>query len=487
MLASLRRKAANWISPDGPSANFSGASQNRLVRDWVTSCLSADAAIRENMYLLRGRSRELADNNSWVSRYAGLGSSNVVGARGIALQMRTDSRDVNRATETAWKLWGRQATDDLRMSWVDVEKLADRTRRIDGECFLRKIPGADNDYGFALQFIDADQLDEMFNRPASATENEIRMGVEVDRQNRPVAYHFWTGQRRDIHYSSNERQRIPADQIIHYYRQLRPNQTRGLPDLTPVMYDLNMLRGYVEAELVAARLAAAKSGFFESELSDAPVMNPDGTAPPPIQMNAEPGLWQILPAGMKFNGVDPTHPTNAFPDFIRAMLQSIASGLNISYASLTSDLKQSNFASSRVGLLSERDMWRADQTFAVDHLSRPVFDTWAPMAWVSGQLDTSVSPSAYVANATWQPRGWPWVDPLKDVQAAVIAKNNRLSSTQLIVAANGMDMQDIYEDHEKELEISQSTGVPLVGGEVEVEDSKDEFEAHDDALALMGE
>lgn len=449
--------------PSVPAAEFHGAAINRLTRDWIFGALSADNEVRNNMYLLRGRCRELANNNAWTARYLGLSASNVFGANGVILQMRSPSRELNVETERTWRQWGRVATDDGRLSWVDVQQLADRTRRVDGECFLRKIPNADNEYGFALQFLDADQLDENFNRPRMGNQNEIRMGVEVDIKNRPVAYHFWTTQRGDLHHVSYDRVPIPAEQIIHYYKQYRPNQTRGLPDLTPVMYDLNMLRGYTEAEMVAARVAAAKSGFFESAADEGAPVNPTGETKP-LVMNAEPGMLEQLPAGVHFEAWDPTHPTTAFADFVRSNLQAIASGLNVSYASLTSDLKQANFASSRVGLLSERDMWRVDQTFAIDNLCRPVFDGWVPNAWVFGQLSTALMPSGYMASATWQPRGWTWVDPLKDVQAAVMAKNNRLTDTQTIVGQQGYDMVDIYENHAREQAVAVENGVPLVGG-----------------------
>ena len=481
-LRHARRRLAAAISP---KAEFNGAIVNRLTRDWVFASLTADAEVMDNLYTLRGRCRELAHNNSWAARYLSLASSNVFGADGIVLQAKLGRRDLETSTESAWRHWGREVTADGRLTALDVWRLADQNRRIDGECFIRKLPGFDNDFRFAVQFIDPDQLDETYNRPRSPGENEIRLGVEVDLNNRPVAYHFWRHAEGDIHRGVRERERVPAGEIVHYYRQYRPNQTRGLPELVPIMSDLNMLRGYVEAELVAARFAAAKTGFFESDADAGATVA--GTETGKLRINAEPGTLEQLPPGMRFTEWDPKHPTDAFPEFVRTSLQSIASGLGVSYTSLTSDLKQASFASSRVGLLSERDMWRVEQRFAIDHLVRPMFEAWVPMAWLAGQLDTRMNPMAYMRGAMWQARGWDWVDPLKDVQAAVMAKNNRITSTQIILNAHGRDIADVYDDHRREMDLAEEMGVPLIGGAQPVAPitTDDELDAHEDELLRL--
>ena len=62
----------------------------------------------------------------------------------------------------------------------------------DGEAFVRLWRGFEgNPYGLALQAIDADLIDETFNRPRRGSENEIRMGVEIDAIGRPVGYWIW--------------------------------------------------------------------------------------------------------------------------------------------------------------------------------------------------------------------------------------------------------------------------------------------------------
>lgn len=465
-------------------AQFKGAAMGRLTADWIFGPMSADAEVMGSLFTLRGRSRELVRNTSWANRYVGLVGSNVIGPKGIVLQAKLGNEDLNRATEAAWRRWGRVVTHDGCWSWLDAQHMAEGTEVVDGECFIRLIRGFDNDFGFALQFIDADQLDVSFNRPRMDGQNEIRLGVEVDAQGARVAYHFYTEPQADVNMKVRVRKAIPADQIIHYYTPYRLNQTRGIPRFAPIMYELNMLRGYQEAELVASRMAAAKIGFFQAA-ADAPVeWGPDTDK---LRLDAEPGVAEQLPPGWVFNGWDPQHPTTAYPDYTAATLRSIASGLDVSYMSLTSDLTRASFASSRVGLLAERDSWRVRQQRSMEHFSEPIFRAWVEMALLAGQLDTGVSVSMYIEEKQWQPRGWTWVDPLKDVQAAVMAKKNRITSGQKIVAAMGEDLADIYGDHAREQELAERSGVPLVGGGEDVEPEKEVEPAETTGLAIVNE
>ena len=58
----------------------------------------------------------------------------------------------------------------------------------DGEVLVRKIKNpAGNRFGFSLQFIEADYLDDQYNNTAS-NGNEVRMGVEITKEGKPVAY-----------------------------------------------------------------------------------------------------------------------------------------------------------------------------------------------------------------------------------------------------------------------------------------------------------
>jgi len=68
---------------------------------------------------------------------------------------------------------------------------------------------------------------------------------------------------------SLDAERIEAQYIIHLYDPHRVNQTRGITWFSAVMFELRMLGGYIEAELVAARTGAAKNGLLSNTTTPA--------------------------------------------------------------------------------------------------------------------------------------------------------------------------------------------------------------------------
>ena len=87
---------------------FQGANTGRLFSDFFQTSTSADEEIKNNLRLLRDRSRDLARNDSYVARYLMLMQSNVVGSNGIRLSMKARNDDgsldivANRIIEQRW-------------------------------------------------------------------------------------------------------------------------------------------------------------------------------------------------------------------------------------------------------------------------------------------------------------------------------------------------------------------------------------------------
>src|SRR5690606_20576205 len=135
----------------------------------------------------------------------------------------------------------------------------------DGESIVRMLPWRGNRFGLALQVLDPDQLDHEYNRAPGNGVAEIRMGVEIDRWGRHLAYHLWDHHPSEYTARGRERIRVPAEDVIFLGRPGRPAQTRFVPWFTPALMKLHFTHGYEEASLVAARMGAAQGGFFEVE------------------------------------------------------------------------------------------------------------------------------------------------------------------------------------------------------------------------------
>jgi len=452
-----------WQELRGKRAVFDGAGVNRLLLDWIAQARSADEEIRGDLRLLRARARELGRNNSYVKRYFRLLVNNVIGPMGIKLQAQVKAGDepdttANAEIESGWNAWASSpVTVDGKLTLRRFEKLIIKTMACDGEAFVRLWLGFEgNAHGLALQSIDADLLDESFNRPRRGSQNEIRMGVEIDSIGRAVGYWVWNAPGTDL---MRERYFIPADQMIHLYDPERVNQTRGVTWVHSVMVPAHMLNAYEESEAVAARIGASKMGLFEKRIDS--LAGDLSTDPKPATMEANPGTFEIVPDGYEFKAWEPDHPTAQFPAFIKQMLRKIASGFSVFYNVLANDAEGVSYSTMRSFALVERDDWRSIQQDFIDMWRRPLYSVWLGMAMLTGSLKLpSRDPSRYLA-VRHRPRGWQWIDPEKEAKAAVISIQNGLGTRTGFLAEKGEDIEDVFAELAREQELAQEYGLNI--------------------------
>jgi lambda family phage portal protein len=354
------------------------------------------------------------------------------------------------------------------MSLIDLETHVIRALKRDGEVFMRIVKNRTFRHGIALQIIEPDRVDEEMNE-RYRNGNDVRMGVELDEFRRPVAYHILLNHPGDYDYTTlakgTKRARVPASEIMHIFVQERAGQTRGVPAASAAIVSLKMLHGYREAELVAARTAAAKMGFFISPAGDDFMADgyegENGTGAPIY--DAEAGTFHQLPAGVDFKPFDPSHPTSAYADFEKAVLRGIAGGLGVSYSSLANDLEGTSYSSIRQGALEERDFYRTLQTFMMQHFLDPLY-----RVWLDHVIDQGLTPitgmgkyEKFSLNFAFRPRGFQWVDPLKEINAAVVGLQNGILSHTDIAANYGRDAEETFAQIQRDKEMAARYGLAM--------------------------
>ena len=442
--------------------SYQGAAINRLTNDWLSPVTSADQEIRASLSRLRQRCRELERNNDYVRRFLSGLESNVLGHAGIGLQMKVTENGgrpdtlANDLIERAWRDWARSESCTVtgRMTWFDVQRLALRSTARDGDCILRMIRDAQ---GFRLQLLEGDRLDINYNLAKLDSGNEVRMGVEIDRFGRPVAYHLLDKHPADTSAVQAKRERIPADQVIHPFITDRIAQTRGTPWMVSAMTRLQMLGAYEEAELTAARVAASKMGFLVKERSEGYIGDTDEAGN--TLMEVEPGAIEELPMGTTFQSWNPDHPVGNYAGFVKSCLRGIAAGLGVSYNMLANDLEGVNYSSIRAGLLDEREYYKAVQRWFTDTVITPVFEGWLETNILNGTINLPAAKLDKFNAPDWKPRRWAWVDPLKDQQASILAVENHLKSKRQVISESGGDIEDVFRDIKKDEELAADVGL----------------------------
>ena len=449
--------------------SYYAANTGRLFADYVDSQRSADSELHPVISRMRARSRDLARNNEYARRYLNLLKTNVVGQHGFKLQVKAlDPRGVldtdgNSAIESAFKTWGKRGncTADGKMSWVDVQKMVMEGLARDGEVFIIKHRSNSFHDTFALEFIEPDQVDEEKNERLD-NGREIRMGVELDKFRRPIAYHLLTSHPGDYDFASMvkspKHKRVPAEKVIHIFMPLRAGQTRGEPWMSPAMASIKQLDGWREASIVAARMGASKMGFFTSPAGDGFVADEmDGNVP---MIDAQPGTFHQLPTGVNFETFDPQYPTSEFDSFHKSVLKGVASALGVSYTSLANDLEATSYSSIRQGALEERDFYRNVQQVMIDHFVRPVYEAWLSAAMEVESVFMPMSTFDKFGEASeFRGRAWNWVDPMKEMNAAILGMKNGVLSLQDVASQYGKDTEELLAEIQRDRNLMTQFGV----------------------------
>ncbi len=449
---------------------WQGADTSRFTLDWRTGNASADNDIRGALAVLRSRARDLARNNPYIERYLGLLNTNVISSDGFGHQPQVRGnggkleKGINDELKAQFKKWTESTVSvDGKLDFLGFQSLQLEAAAVDGESFTRRIIGRQFPHGLGLQPIDADLVAETVSRTLNRDGAEVRMGVEIDAFGSPVAYHCWDWPDYTPGSQGRGLQRYPASEMLHHYRMRRAHQTRGVTWLARTMVDVQDVAGYDEAVILGARAGANQLGFVEWSDAAAPIVNPgDDRTPRKYELN--PATVTELDPGQHFNGFDPSQPHAVYSDFTRTILRRMASGLGISYESLSNDLSAANYSSARVGLMIERELWKLLQKWWVRSMLHPVYQSWLETAFLTGVLDLPGGDWRQYAAVKWVPRGWPWVDPKNDVEASEKELALGLNSHTRLAQERGRDFYELLEERAAEQEAADTAGVSIDGG-----------------------
>jgi lambda family phage portal protein len=481
---------SRWIAPSAPAPSarlrvakrlYAGAEMGRLNGSWVASSTSADAEIVTSLRTLRDRSRQLERDNDYAKNAVRLLKNNIAG-RGVGFQsqvmMRRGGRlddATNSKIERAWRRWCRKDTCSTsgKLSFAALQRLIVGAMPTGGEILVRMVkkPFGGGKVPFALEVIESDQLIEGYTVGRNENGRQVRMGVELDEWNRATGYFLYPRHPGDLQFPSQLTTShfiyVPASEVLHLFIPERPNQSRGVPWFHTAIKRLHNMGGYEEAEIVAARASACIMGFIESPDGDViPTNLPGATTDPKTGetvTDLAAGEIRALAAGEKFTGFSPTRPNPAMEGFMRFMLRGMCAGVGMSYASVSGDYSQSNYSSSRLALLDDRDNWRVLQDWLVEDFCQPVFEAWLEMAVLSGELALPAywGDSSLYTEPRWLTRGWSYVDPLKEVMADKLRVRSGFSTVADVIAAQGGDFEDVFAQRRRELDMAKDLDLVL--------------------------
>lgn len=447
---------------------------DRLTSSWTVSDQTINMSLLKTLKASRARSRDFVVNNEYGRKFIALVRANIVGHAGFSLKFdcrengKPDPQDSARIAR-AFARWSRRGQCDVtgQLSFTALQRLAITMIARDGEVLIRKVTGKGRGvHRFQLQVIAGHLLPEDLNRDLAGG-NRIRMGVELNREDKPVAYWILvTSGTADMYGAEGQRyQRVPADEMYHVFLREDAGQWRGFPWAATALRGARHLDQFEEAALVAANIGASKMGFYQQKDPDAgsPVAttDEDGSViesdPMEFRTSVEPGTFDVVPDGYEFREFDPAYPNDVFDPFVRAVLRKQATGLLVSYHSLSGDLTDVNFSSIRQGTLDDREQWKLLQGFLIEDLLELIVADWLVFALMYDD-EVKLLPAAKFDkfNApVFTGRRWDWVDPSSDVSANEMAVALGIRSRTRIIRDAGEDPEQVW----AELEAEKARGV----------------------------
>lgn len=432
---------------------YDAARVSRREEGWIAGGTSADSEITRDMARIRQRSRDLARNHPHAKKGLGVIVANKVGT-GITsapAPKRLDGRRANkRENERLAGLWARfvdECDATGRLDLYGLQSLGERTRSESGEAIIRRVPyvtDRDDVPWFKLMALEPDFIDTARNL-SLPDGSYVKHGIQYSRDapGRPVAY--WMFEEHPGEASTAQTLRggmtsmpVPATDVIHLFKPLRPGQTRGVSDFTAAVIRLRALDDYDDAEVMRKKVAACLAAFVTT-----PTGLP-GSSLAPTTLDAagrrveqfSPGMIPYLRPGEAVTVADP-RPSSDYEPFNRVQLRAIAAGIEVPYELLSGDLSEVNYTSHRGGLVQFRGMVEADQwQILVPQLCRRVWQWFLEWAYAIHGIDRELP-------AIYTPPRFGLLDPAKEVPAQIQAIRAGIMSYQTTVRREGYDPDEM--------------------------------------------
>jgi lambda family phage portal protein len=465
---------------NGVGGYDSGRRDRRSTRRWRPAEASADADTLQDLPDLRGRARDLARNAPIATGALATRKTCVVGP-GLRLIASVDHETLGVTEEEADRL-EREQEKEFALFWKscdlsmvqhgdELAALAYGSQSESGDAFIirryRERPG--EVYGTKLQLIEADRV---CNPHRQSDGDKISGGVEFDTDGAPVAYYVTDKHPGGLRAGALKWERVPArdDQgrqlVIHLFDRLRPELSRGVPWLAPVIEHIKQITTYTDAEVTSAVVQSMYTVFIESKLDDNenPIAGETDSALEDNEIKLGAASVIGLNPGEEAKFPNPSRPNPQFDPFMQSILRQIGVALEIPMELLIKHFTASYSASKAalqiawIGFIKERQAfarrlyqaayeWMMEEAVAMGRLNRPGFfaDPRIRMAYCA---------------AEWRGPPAPSLNPYQEAQADDLdVKNGFKTGEQVCAERTGGEIEKKISQRGREAQLMKVAGL----------------------------
>ena len=460
---------------------------------------SADRDISMDLDVLRRRSRQLFQNNTFSRAMISSFTTNVVGT-GIKARPTLKQWEILGLTQEEAEKWNRKAQDlfelwacskkcdaERKNDFAQLQDLALKTALLGGDCFALGCYNKNLDpFGLNIKLLEGERC----QNPLGALDSDaLTEGVEVDKNGAPRAYHFTTKPVWSIDEYTDyiDTIRVPAfdsfgnPNVVHIFTSDRTDQRRGVPMLAPVILQLKQQERYQDAELMAAVISACFTAVLENNVPDEAedlygnvpederVEKTDsygnvipGGAQPALEM--KPGAVWSLAQGQKISSLNPQRPNVNYQPFVESVFSEAAAACGVSFEVVLRKFNSSYNAVRAALLESQKTFNKMCMNFVAD-FCKPIYEKWLANAVILGIVDAPGFFENPIKRKLWSQCLWigdaPFLlDPKKETEAIKMQIDEQLISRDMACAKiNGGDYRTVAEAQASEYALRKELGL----------------------------
>lgn len=438
------------------SQPYEGATRDPRAAGWSAPSMGPNRALAYAGKPLRNRTRAGYRNSLLMRSGLNKNTTNEVG-KGFTLISTCKDDTFREGINALWKIVSMQLDPWGDLNFGGLVHLAVLSRRMSGEVFIRRLHRrieSGLEVPLQVELLEADMCPQEMNKRISPTRRIIQ-GIEFNGKVK-VAYWFYKSHPDDgiDPVSLNQLERVPARDVIHHYKPIRPGQVRAEPETAAALLKDRTFHEYDDAELVRKKERSAFTGalyresFGDEDWEFDPMTGKakyaDSEPAAPSEAVRAGTMLRMLP-GEKvelFSGDD----TGAgYKDFVRWQSLLMSAGLEIPYPLLTGDWAGLNDRLVRAFLTEYRRGIAFEQT----NLSgfQVAFGIWR---WaIEAAIMVGKLPAPGFARDPWKyyaldirPDAFKHLHPEQDINARNKAVSSHTSNIEREAADYGTDVED---------------------------------------------
>jgi capsid protein len=245
---------------------------------------------------------------------------------------------------------------------------------------------------------------------------------------------------------------LDAKYTLHHGYFDRIDQVRGI---SPAAAAINVFQDILEAQTFALIKAKITSLFgLKINRAESDTITDINNS---YKVDLEQGAFFLdMQNGDNAEFMESGHPSTSFQEYMVLMLQAGLKSIDLPYCFY--DESTTTYTSGRQALIQYNSSCNAKR----QNLKRILDDItfWKVQEWIAdGKIKLPPGWTIYDVKWNWVAAGIPWVDPLKEINAGVIAVNACLDSRQRICKEGGDDWFEIVQELKQEQDLITKLGL----------------------------